>query len=287
VAAVARPALIGAALLVVLFVGWSGLFGGSDRDLERVEASTPSAAHVRASPARAEPVRHGKAPPPEAGTETPRREHAGAGPTAGPPAAGAEPSANLPGRPIHRPAPLPPGSPAPRIIALGDSVMIGAAERMAARLGPGLSLNAKEGRQASEFVEIVEKLKRKGHRPDAMVIQMGNNGPLFGAEMEAIQKATAGIGELFLISDHAPVSWVEESNHALEEAAEDWPHTTLIDWAGLAAAHEDELWDGIHLKPAAASLYARLVSQVVRESVPYPRPRPLPQRRRPARAPRT
>jgi lysophospholipase L1-like esterase len=142
---------------------------------------------------------------------------------------------------------------------------------MAARLGPGLSLNAKEGRQASEFVEIVEKLKREGHRPDAMIIQMGNNGPLYGAEMEAIQKATADIGELFLITDHAPVSWVDESNRALEEAAEDWPHTTLIDWADLAAEHEGELWDGIHLKPAAAGLYARLVNQVVRESVPYPR----------------
>ena len=63
-----------------------------------------------------------------------------------------------------------------------------------------------------------------------MIIQMGNNGPLYGDEMEALHKATAEVGELFLIDDHAPVSWIGESNHALAEAARDWPHTTLIDW---------------------------------------------------------
>jgi len=260
---VARPALIGVALVVVLFVGWSGLFGGKDEKLERAEAAIPAAAHVRA-----EPARHETPPPPREVANPPPHRDAHAPP---PQMAAGKGHAERAGRPLTRPEPLPPGSPSPRIIALGDSVMIGAANPMAARLGPGLSLNAKEGRQASEFVEIVEKLKREGHRPDAMIIQMGNNGPLYGAEMEAIQKATADIGELFLITDHAPVSWVDESNHALEEAAEDWPHTTLIDWADLAAEHEGELWDGIHLKPAAAGLYARLVNQVVRESVPYPR----------------
>jgi peptidoglycan/LPS O-acetylase OafA/YrhL len=164
---------------------------------------------------------------------------------------------------------------APRIIALGDSVMIGAKANLTARLGPGFSMSAKVGRQASEFVEIVERLSREGHHPDAMIIQMGNNGPLYGEDMKAIQKATAGVGELFLINDHAPVSWVGESNDALAEAAEDWPHTTLVDWASVAAENEGKLWDGIHLKPGAASLYARLISAAVREKVPFP-PKPKP-----------
>jgi peptidoglycan/LPS O-acetylase OafA/YrhL len=254
----ARPALIGLALAVVLFVGWSGLFGGTNRSLERAQASTPAVARVKAEPQRREPAARSRT-----GAESrPQREPQPKQPQQG--------AAEHQARDGARPAPLQPGSPSPRIIALGDSVMVGAAERLSARLGPGLSLNAKEGRQASEFVEIVEKLKREGHDPAAMIIQMGNNGPLYGGEMEAIQKATAGIGELFLITDHAPVSWVEESNGALEEAAKDWPHTTLVDWAPIAAEHEDDLWDGIHLKPAGAGLYARLISQAVREKVAFP-----------------
>jgi peptidoglycan/LPS O-acetylase OafA/YrhL/lysophospholipase L1-like esterase len=159
-----------------------------------------------------------------------------------------------------------------RILALGDSVMIGARDKLAARLGPGFSMSAAVGRQASDFVAIVQRLKREGHRPEVMIIQMGNNGPLYSEDMEELQKATSAVGELFLINDHAPVSWAEESNRALAEAAHDWPHTSLIDWRSAAAAGGDRLfWDGIHLTPAGAGTYARLVSRSVRgQSPPAP-----------------
>jgi hypothetical protein len=85
--------------------------------------------------------------------------------------------------------------------------------------------------------------------------------------MEALRKATSNVGELFLVTDHAPVSWQDESNHALEEADKTWPHTTLIDWAPVAAAHENLLWDGIHLTPGGAGLYARLVDREVRSKL--------------------
>jgi peptidoglycan/LPS O-acetylase OafA/YrhL len=151
-----------------------------------------------------------------------------------------------------------PGKP-PRIVAFGDSVMIGAKEKLAARFGRCFSMNAKVGRQADEFVDLARRLKRRGGHVDALIIQMGNNGPLYGDEMEALRKATSNVGELFLIDDHAPVSWQDESNHALEEADETWPHTTLIDWAPVAAAHENLLWDGIHLTPGGAGIYTRLI----------------------------
>jgi hypothetical protein len=155
----------------------------------------------------------------------------------------------------------------PRIVAFGDSVMVGAKEKLAARLGPRFSMNAKVGRQADEFVKLARRLKHRGGHIDALIIQMGNNGPLYSDEMEALRKATSNVGELFLIDDHAPVSWQDESNHALEEAGETWPHTTVIDWAPVAAAHENLLWDGIHLTPGGAGIYARLVSREVRSAL--------------------
>jgi len=162
--------------------------------------------------------------------------------------------------------------PPPRIVALGDSVMIGAKDKLAARLGPGFSMSAEVGRQASDFVAIAQRLKREGHHPQAMIIQMGNNGPLYSDEMEDLRKATSEVGQLFLIDDHAPVSWVGESNHALTEAARDWPHTTMIDWKPVADSHEDLLWDGIHLTPGGAGLYARLISAAVHERIAFPPP---------------
>ena len=255
---VARPALMLGALAVVVFVGWSGLFATSNRQVEEASASTPTIARVKAEPA---PRGTTGAAAPE--KTPPRRATTDPSPPAGGKAQG---------------KPLPPLKHPPRIIAFGDSVMIGAAANLKAHLGPGFSMNAKVGRQASEFVDLVQQLRREGHTPNALIIQMGNNGPLYGDEMEAIQKATANVGELFLINDHAPVSWIDESNKALEEAAKDWPHTTLINWASVAAAHENLLWDGIHLKPGAAGLYARLVSEAVHEKVRFP-PKRKPKRR--------
>ena len=159
-----------------------------------------------------------------------------------------------------------PGKP-PRIVAFGDSVMIGAKDRLAAHFGPRFSMNAKLGRQADEFVALAQRLKRRGGHVDALIIQMGNNGPLYGDQMEELRKATSEVGELFLVTDHAPVSWQDESNHALEEADETWPHTTLIDWGSVAAAHENLLWDGIHLTPGGAGVYARLLNRKVRSAL--------------------
>jgi peptidoglycan/LPS O-acetylase OafA/YrhL len=232
---VARPALLVGTLTIVALVGWSGFFSKNSGPPASA-ASTATAATVRAD----------------------LREEEGGDPS-----------------PERRPGEGSPPSSPPRIVALGDSVMIGAAEKLAVRLGPGFSMSAEVGRQADEFVAIAQRLKREGHAPQAMIVQMGNNGPLYGDEMEDLRKATSEVGQLFLIDDHAPVSWVGESNHALAEAARDWPRTTLIDWEPVATSHEDLLWDGIHLTPAGAGLYARLVSAAVHEKVAFPPPPPL------------
>jgi hypothetical protein len=156
------------------------------------------------------------------------------------------------------------GQGSPRIVAFGDSVMIGAKDKLAARFGPRFSMNAKVGRQTDEFVALARRLKRRSGHIDALIVQMGNNGPLYGDEMEDLRRATSEVGELFLVTDHAPVSWQDESNHALAEAGETWPHTTLIDWASVAGSHENLLWDGIHLTPGGAGVYTRLLVRAVR-----------------------
>ena len=176
----------------------------------------------------------------------------------------------------------------PRIVALGDSVMIGAKERLAARLGRRFSMNAKVSRQADEFVDLVERLKARGGNVDALIIQMGNNGPLYSDEMEAIRRATRGVGELFLINDLAPVSWSGESDEKLAEAAEDLaPHGT--DRLALGRRrHQDSLtWDGLHLTPAGAGVYTRLITaRCGRRSWPKLPSRPKAQADEPPRNPK-
>jgi peptidoglycan/LPS O-acetylase OafA/YrhL/lysophospholipase L1-like esterase len=224
---VARPALAFAVVAIVVLVGWSGIASTGSRHLDPGVAAASTAAFARVT----------------------------VKPAAFRNAGGNQPANSAAQR-----------SKPPRIVAFGDSVMIGAKERLATRFGSRFSMNAKVGRQADEFVEMARRLKRRGGQIDALIIQMGNNGPLYGDEMEDLRKATSNVGELFLVSDHAPVSWQEESNHALAEADATWPHTTLIDWASIAAAHENLLWDGIHLTPGGAGVYTRLIAHSVRSA---------------------
>ena len=143
--------------------------------------------------------------------------------------------------------------------------MIGAKDRLAARMGRRFSMNARVSRQADEFVGLVERLKARGGNVDALIVQMGNNGPLYSDEMEAMRRATAAIGEVFLVNDLAPVSWSDESDEKLSEAVRTWPHTTLIDWRSVVGKHLDGLtWDGLHLTPAGAGVNTRLITKAVR-----------------------
>jgi peptidoglycan/LPS O-acetylase OafA/YrhL len=223
---VARPALAFAVVAIVVLVGWSGIVSTGSRHLDPGVAAASTAEFAKVTVTNRNAL------------STPGSRKA-----------------------LHRGRQEP-----PRIVAFGDSVMIGAKEKLAARFGPRFSMNAKVGRQADEFVDLARRLKHRGGHIDALIIQMGDNGPLYGGEMEDLHKATSNIGELFLINDHAPVSWQDESNHALAEADAAWPHTTLIDWAPVAAAHENLLWDGIHLTPGGAGVYTRLVVHSVRSA---------------------
>ena len=247
-----RPALIFGVLAVILIVGWSGIVSAGNSSPASAAASTATVAKVHS---HLRPAEEDPAPPAK---EQGRGEKAGKG------------AAEEKGQKAKHH--LKAAKRWPRIVMLGDSVMIGAEENLAARLGPGFSMDAKVGRQADEFLDIVEAIKRQGHHPAAMVIQWGNNGPLYSEDMAALRKATTNVGQLFLISDHAPVSWQDESNEAIAEASKLWHHTTEIPWAQTAEEGGESLfWDGIHLTPKGAGVYARLVSKVVHEKVPFPK----------------
>jgi peptidoglycan/LPS O-acetylase OafA/YrhL len=246
---IARPALLVTVLGVILIVGWSGIVHAGGQNPEQAAASTKTVARVVAKP-------QPQAEPPAGGAAKGLQEHPQKG--AGDGKAGQQEKLRA-------------AKHWPRIVMLGDSVMIGAQKQLTSRLGPGFSMSAEVGRQADEFLAIIRKIKREGHRPDAMVIQWGNNGPLYSEDMEDLRKATTNVRQLFLISDHAPVSWQDESNHAIAEASEDWHHTTEIPWAKAAEEGGESLfWDGIHLTPKGAGVYARLVSKVLHETIPFP-----------------
>jgi peptidoglycan/LPS O-acetylase OafA/YrhL len=150
------------------------------------------------------------------------------------------------------------------VLALGDSVMVDARDGLARLLGPRLTLNARVGRQAGEIVDLLHQYAAHGGLPDDVVLQVGNNGPVYSDDLERLHDALKGVPHVFLVNVEVPRSWQDEVNSALSEAAGNWGQAQLVDWHAVADSHGGITTDGIHLTEKGIELYSRLVAASVR-----------------------
>jgi hypothetical protein len=153
------------------------------------------------------------------------------------------------------------------VLALGDSVMVDARSGLAQLLGGGLTLNAAVGRQPEEIIDLLHDYSAAGNLPDYVVLQLGNNGPVYGDDLVQLHEALTGVPHVFLVNVEVPRSWQGEVNSALSEAAQNWGQATLVDWHAVATSHGGITTDGIHLTEKGIELYSRLVASSVSTEV--------------------
>jgi len=150
------------------------------------------------------------------------------------------------------------------ILALGDSVMVDARTGLARLLGPRLTLDAAVGRQAGDIVALLHRYSLRGKLPDNVVLQLGNNGPVYSEDLDRLHAALRGVPHVFLVNVEVPRSWQGEVNTALSEAARSWGQARLVDWHAIADSHGGITTDGIHLTEKGIELYSRLIASSVR-----------------------
>jgi peptidoglycan/LPS O-acetylase OafA/YrhL len=150
------------------------------------------------------------------------------------------------------------------VLALGDSVMVDARSGLARLLGGQLTLNAAVGRQPGEIVSLLHNYAAARKVPDDVVLQLGNNGPVYSDDLEKLHDALRGVAHVYLVNVEVPRSWQGEVNSALSEAAHNWGQAQLVDWHGIASSHGGITTDGIHLTSKGIELYSRLVASSVR-----------------------
>jgi hypothetical protein len=158
-----------------------------------------------------------------------------------------------------RKAPLP-------VLALGDSVMVDARSGLARLLGGGLTLNAAVGRQSDEIIDLLHDYAGRGGLPDYVVLQVGNNGPVYGDDLVQLHEALRGVPHVFLVNVEVPRSWQGEVNSTLSDAAQDWGQAQLVDWHAVASSHGGITTDGVHLTEKGIDLYSRLIAASVRSA---------------------
>ncbi len=155
-------------------------------------------------------------------------------------------------------------------LAIGASVMLAAQPS----LEPRIVVDAAVGRQPADIDARLQSYRDAGHLPGRVIVQMGENGPVFAPDIAALRRALSGVPVVLLVNVRVPRSWQGEVNHILATTVRQWPQARVVDWHD-ASANPDLLYDdGIHPNPAGQKVYARLVGQALAaRGAPVTRPR--------------
>ena len=168
--------------------------------------------------------------------------------------------------PVVTPAPPPAAPAAGPIVALGDSVMLGAAPQLLATFGPGTLVDAQVGRTLWPVIGQLAAMKAAGQLGSTVVLHFGDNG---GIDPDLIAKAMASltdVARVLWINVKVPRSWEAGVNQTLAEEIPKYPNARLLDWKGIATDPSMFYEDGIHLRPSGAVFFA----QAIRDALAQP-----------------
>ncbi len=165
-------------------------------------------------------------------------------------------------------SPVPPrNGPAP-ILAIGDSVMLGAIHSFR-QVGLDVDVDAKLGRQVSAAIKLLRARQQTNSLAPIVVIHLGNNGTFSAKQFDEMMSVLRDVPRVIFLTTKVPRKWQAPNNLALAEGVKKYPKAMLVDWNGLSHQHAEYFWkDGIHLRPEGARVYANLIAQVVRQASP-------------------
>lgn len=202
---------------------------------------------------------------PEAGAEpepepTPQPDPAEADILDTPVESGEEPVDEVPETTVETTVPLPG---VPQRFAIGDSVMLGAADELKES---GFTVDAAESRAFVRGLDVVQALSDRGQLPQELVIHLGTNGPISSDRMNAMMSLVTGVPKVLLIQNVVPDgSYDEENNLLMVNVASGLPNVEVLYWDGLAQQCQGDCiyQDGIHLKSTGAAYYTALIETVL------------------------
>lgn len=160
--------------------------------------------------------------------------------------------------PTATPEPPPP-TPLPRILALGDSVMLGTAQTLVDSYG-NVEVDAAVSRPVGDGIENLRWRRDNGALGDVVIVHLGNNGPLSAEQFDDMMGVMADVPRVLVVSVKVPRWWQEPNNGILWNRMGNHPNAVLVDWYSASVNNPGYFWDdGIHLRPEGAAAYTQLM----------------------------
>ena len=148
------------------------------------------------------------------------------------------------------------------ILAVGDSVMLGASTALQATMGPELRIDAVVSRQPETTIARLFAYRAEGSLPPRVIVHLGDNGPVYYADAQRLKQALAGVPLVVIVNVRVDTSWQSEVNSELLQTVAGWHQATIADWYD-ASAGPGTVVDGTHTSPAGARLFAALISRAI------------------------
>ena len=146
----------------------------------------------------------------------------------------------------------------------GDSVILGIRTALAERY-PVALINARVGRQADELLD--EIIHDKASAPiGPVVMNLGNNGLLEEADVQAIFTALADIERVIVVDTAVPRPWREGNNQLISHIAAQYPNVKVVHWGELSDGHPEYFApDGVHLVPTGVAIYVEEIAKYLED----------------------
>ena len=148
------------------------------------------------------------------------------------------------------------------IIAIGDSVMLGAANVLTER---GITVDALKSRPFRQALEIGNYLKSVNRLGEIVIIHLGTNNYVDQKTLDEIMVPLADVDTVVFVTNHVPSKKWQDPNNVLMRAMPDkYGNVKILDWYTIAVAHPEYLYgDKIHLNPEGQAVYADLIMQAI------------------------
>ena len=150
------------------------------------------------------------------------------------------------------------------ILAVGDSVMLGAQTELASAVGHDLHVDAVVSRQPDATIDRLFAYRARHRLPDRVIVHVGDNGPVYYADWQRLKAALAGVRLVVLVNVRVDQSWQAEVNREMRQAVAGWHNATIADWYDTSAA-AGSVVDGTHTSPRGARLFAAVIARALRD----------------------
>jgi hypothetical protein len=158
-------------------------------------------------------------------------------------------------------------------LAIGDSVLLGAAEEAAA---VGYDVDVRGCRQMAEGLEVLRKYARAGSLPRVVAIALGSNSSIALADVRAALRILGPRRILGLVTPREIRGTPATDTATLRAAAKRWPRRiVLVDWVKHTKRSKGMTYsDGIHLTAAGQLALAGLLKAPLARVAPGVTPPP-------------